>query len=195
MIDPAAGARSRNAAATREAILLSARKRFAREGYDGASLREISADAGVDAALISRYFGGKDELFNEVLAIACKPNVDVFTGDPATFGERAARILLDDPIDSMKLDMLLIMLRSAGSPKAAEAVSACGRQEFFARFETWLGGPHAATRARLAAAMMMGVSLLRMIDGGRDLKGADADLFRRRLADVLQRCLAPAEAA
>ena len=60
--------RKRNAAATRAAMLDAAVCRFARDGYDGASVRDIAADAGVDAALVSRYFGGKEELFNEVLA-------------------------------------------------------------------------------------------------------------------------------
>ena len=36
-------ARQRNAAATRAAILQSARRAFARAGYDGAGVREIAA--------------------------------------------------------------------------------------------------------------------------------------------------------
>src|SRR5215470_4763426 len=60
--------RRRNAAATREAILLSARRAFARAGYDGAGLREIAADAGVTAILVNRYFGSKEGLFAEVIA-------------------------------------------------------------------------------------------------------------------------------
>ena len=58
MAPPLTPSRARNAAATRAAILQAARRRFAREGYDQTGLREVAADAGVDAALISRYFGG-----------------------------------------------------------------------------------------------------------------------------------------
>src|SRR5882724_11600433 len=61
-------ARHRNAAATREAILTSARRAFARAGYDGAGVREIAAAAGVTAMLVNRYFGSKEQLFAEVLA-------------------------------------------------------------------------------------------------------------------------------
>ena len=61
-------ARRRNAAATREAILISARRAFARAGYDGAGVREIAAGAGVTAMLVNRYFGSKERLFAEVLA-------------------------------------------------------------------------------------------------------------------------------
>src|SRR3569623_1871237 len=57
--------RLRNAAATRQAILDSARRHFAREGYDNVGLREIAGDAGVDPALVCRYFGGKEHLLKE----------------------------------------------------------------------------------------------------------------------------------
>ena len=57
------GPRPRNAAATRTAILDAARERFAAESYDDVGMRDIARDVGVDAALISRYFGSKDDLF------------------------------------------------------------------------------------------------------------------------------------
>jgi AcrR family transcriptional regulator len=59
--------RKRDAEATRAAILQAAKDHFARSGYDGAFLRDIAADAGADAALINRYFGGKDGLFAAAL--------------------------------------------------------------------------------------------------------------------------------
>ena len=59
--------RRRDAEATRKAILEAAKIHFARSGYDGAYLRDIAVDAGVDAALINRYFGGKEGLFAELL--------------------------------------------------------------------------------------------------------------------------------
>src|ERR1700756_6079527 len=55
--------RPRNAAQTRADILSAARRRFATEGYEPTTLRAIAADVGVDAALVSRYFGSKQDLF------------------------------------------------------------------------------------------------------------------------------------
>ena len=55
--------RPRNAAQTRTDILSAARRRFATEGYERTTLRAIAADVGVDAALVSRYFGSKQDLF------------------------------------------------------------------------------------------------------------------------------------
>jgi len=55
--------RPRNAAQTQADILSAARRRFATEGYEPTTLRAIAADVGVDAALVSRYFGSKQDLF------------------------------------------------------------------------------------------------------------------------------------
>jgi AcrR family transcriptional regulator len=55
--------RPRNAAQTRADILSAARRRFGAEGYDRTTLRAIAADVGVDAALVIRYFGSKQDLF------------------------------------------------------------------------------------------------------------------------------------
>ena len=49
--------RRRNAAATRQAILESAREAFTRYGYDGVGLREIAQNAGVTAMLVNLGIG------------------------------------------------------------------------------------------------------------------------------------------
>jgi AcrR family transcriptional regulator len=48
---------------TRDAVLAAARTAFAERGFDGATIRGIAADAGVDPALVHHYFGNKDKLF------------------------------------------------------------------------------------------------------------------------------------
>src|SRR6188474_2761126 len=60
--------RQRNAAATRQAIMQSARRAFAKAGYAGAGVREIAHGAGVTAMLVNRYFGSKERLFAEAVA-------------------------------------------------------------------------------------------------------------------------------
>jgi AcrR family transcriptional regulator len=55
--------RPRDAAQTRADILAAARNRFATEGFERTTLRTIAADVGVDAALVIRYFGSKQDLF------------------------------------------------------------------------------------------------------------------------------------
>src|SRR6266568_1912295 len=65
-----AGRRRRDAVATRRALLESARGRFTRLGYDRTTLRDVAADAGVNIALIKRYFDSKEGLFKAALASA-----------------------------------------------------------------------------------------------------------------------------
>ena len=48
--------------ATREAILEAAETEFAACGYEAASTRRICARAGVNVALVNRYFGSKENL-------------------------------------------------------------------------------------------------------------------------------------
>lgn len=51
----------------RAAILDAAYRVFAREGYERASIDEIAADAGVAKPTIYNHFGGKEELFRQVI--------------------------------------------------------------------------------------------------------------------------------
>lgn len=55
--------RPHNAAASRAALLGAAREVFREFGYERATTREIGERAGVDPALIARYFGSKENLF------------------------------------------------------------------------------------------------------------------------------------
>jgi AcrR family transcriptional regulator len=55
--------RARDSEATKRSILAAAQKRFAREGYERATVRAIAADAGIDPALVIRYFKSKEKLF------------------------------------------------------------------------------------------------------------------------------------
>ena len=58
--------RPRDASRTKRALLEAAEELFGRHGYERTTLREIGEQAGVDAALIARYFGNKASIY-----IAC----------------------------------------------------------------------------------------------------------------------------
>lgn len=92
----------RDAQATRDRLLQSARRRFAVLGYERTTTRDIAADAGVNISLINRYFGSKEGLYVEVLNEAKR----LFT-QPAT-----------DPADRGDvLDMLLASLKPEAWPE------------------------------------------------------------------------------
>ena len=56
-----------DSAVTRQVILAAARELFAAHGVDGVSVRRIAAEAGVNHALVHRYFGTKDEMVGAIL--------------------------------------------------------------------------------------------------------------------------------
>lgn len=60
--------RPHDSAASRAALLEAARAVFRERGYERATTREIGERAGVDPALIARYFGSKERLY--VAAVA-----------------------------------------------------------------------------------------------------------------------------
>jgi TetR/AcrR family transcriptional regulator len=65
---PDPGERLRDYTRTRQRILDAALAEFAGKGYAGARVREIAQRAGVNTQLISYYFGGKEGLYNELMA-------------------------------------------------------------------------------------------------------------------------------
>jgi AcrR family transcriptional regulator len=60
------GPRRSGARSTRERILDCAERLFAEQGFHAVSVRDITAAAGVDVALINYHFGGKQALFEDV---------------------------------------------------------------------------------------------------------------------------------
>ena len=85
--------RTRNAAATRNAILHSALAAFSRHGYDGIGVREIAQTAGVTGVLVNRYFGSKEELFSAVVELAFADN-SLFQGDCTLLAQRLASTIV-----------------------------------------------------------------------------------------------------
>lgn len=180
------GPRPRNAAATRTAILDAARERFAAESYDDVGMRDIARDVGVDAALISRYFGSKDDLFLAALD-SCGDGSALMSGEKSEFGARVAHEIVFEPKKAEKLKGMSIMLRSIGSTKASDMVQTTCSRRFFGPLEEWLSGTDASVRARVLAGFIMGMSISRELGGGSfDLSPEDCERMRDRLAGILQ---------
>ncbi|MBQ1444459.1 MAG: TetR family transcriptional regulator [Renibacterium sp.] len=109
---------------TKDLILEAARIRFAQEGFDAVSLRQIARDAGVDAALVHHYFGSKDELFAACVALPMDPAkvLGHLAGTPV---EQRAEVILRtilDLWDSPARTAMLAMVRSALNSDAQAAL-------------------------------------------------------------------------
>ena len=55
-----------NPTSTKERILAAAEALFAQRGFDGASLRQLTASAGVNLAAVNYHFGSKEKLVEQV---------------------------------------------------------------------------------------------------------------------------------
>jgi len=64
---------TRNGERRRDRILTAAERLFSEAGIDGVSMREIAAEADVQLALISYYFGTKQELYRAVFRRRIEP--------------------------------------------------------------------------------------------------------------------------
>ncbi len=59
---------NRDPESTRAALKAAARSLFARQGYEGTTIREIGKRSGMNMAMINYHFGGKQGLFSTIMA-------------------------------------------------------------------------------------------------------------------------------
>ncbi|HTO72122.1 MAG TPA: TetR family transcriptional regulator [Myxococcota bacterium] len=177
-------ARRRNAAATRAAILASARRAFAHAGYDGAGVREIARGAGVTAMLVNRYFGSKEALFAEVVADTMANPVILV--DPVLRSASPGRAIAEALVEltekgAAPLDGFRVMLASTANARAAEIARGEIEKHHQKTMTAALRGKLAPERAALVLSLVAGVQVMRQMIG----LSALADAERRHLARLL----------
>lgn len=187
--------RRRSADATRAEILAAARRRFVDESYENVGLRDIAKDVGIDVALVSRYFGSKEALFRRVLEhdhdhhekfdIVLPP--EEVPGYIVSLMEQK-----DEDEDREHIEHLLISLRSASSPAAAEIIREKLHDDVLAPFARLIGGKDAETKASMVLAILLGTTVLRsMLTVDALCKGDSGDM-RARLTRLFDAALSDA---
>ena len=111
---------------TREAITRAARAQFSELGYDRTTIRGVAREAGVDAALVIRFYGSKDALFREVMALppaAAEALERIADGPRETVGRRLAELIVGLLENPETRAIVLGRIRAASShPEAAALV-------------------------------------------------------------------------
>jgi AcrR family transcriptional regulator len=153
--------RKRNAENTQALILLASRVVFTRDGYT-AGVREVAIEAGVNVALVNRYFGSKEELFLKAVGDEFD-FAPLLNGPRRQLGLRLADYALNKPKTAH--DPILILLRSASHPVALALFRDLVDQRFVAPLAQWLGGKDARERATLIASELLGLAFLRDVVG------------------------------
>ncbi|RSM47608.1 TetR/AcrR family transcriptional regulator [Amycolatopsis balhimycina DSM 5908] len=178
---------------TREKILDAARHRFAELGYDGATVRGIAADAGVNAALLHHFFGGKQELFAAAMNLPVNPAslvASILAGPRESLGERLVRAFLAVWAAPEGRTPFIAMLRAAATN---EQVALMMRQFIERTVLAEVARALDVPRVRVTgiAAQMIGVALLRYVIKLPPLVQASDDEIVEMLAPVAQYYLAP----
>ena len=178
---------------TRGEIVAAAARCFARAGYDATSTRQVAADAGVDPALVRRFFGGKEELFTEVAAALIDPDrvvTAVAAGAADQAGERLLRYFLALLGDVQQPGPLLGVVRSAvTSEQAAHALRIFLAQRVLGGIAEALHIDQGEVRAALAASQLVGIAVSRYAVRLPSLAAADDEQVIGWVAPVLQHYL------
>jgi AcrR family transcriptional regulator len=154
-------ARRRRSDATRAAIRTAARERFAADGYERATIRAIAADAGIDPAMVIRYFGTKERLFVAAAEFELRlPDVDSVPRDQV--GMLLARHFLTHWEHD---ESLTALLRSAVThPAAADRMREIFTGQVVGLAARLCPDPaQAPARAGLAASQILGAALCRFV--------------------------------
>ncbi|MBA8923213.1 AcrR family transcriptional regulator [Kutzneria viridogrisea] len=172
----------RDAAATRLKLLIAARTLFLQHGKDAVGLRAIAAQAGVDVMLIRRYFGGKQQLFDEATAFG-----DHLAGqwqrDLPEIVDWLLRVTTTDDLE--RHPTLFALLRSSGDPAVTERVNQRVDEVVTRPLAARIELPDAELRADLVCAMVIGLGVMRTVLGKDPLCGATAEELREPLTEVL----------
>ncbi|MGC1548160.1 MAG: TetR family transcriptional regulator [Rhodanobacter sp.] len=154
--------RTRDSGQTRERILTAARARFSQHSYESVGTRDVAGDAGVDAALVNRYFGSKEKLFAEVIegGFHVEEHLPEHLDDLGTY--LVAQVLDDaDSTEPAPFDALRVLLHATGNPAIAAMVSARFHAEFVTPLARLLRGRDAEVRAALIASYVIGLATMR----------------------------------
>lgn len=170
---------ARDAQDTRARLLRGARQLFASKGFEQTTVRAIAAEAGVDAAMVMRYFGSKEGLLAEAVEIdLALPRLQAAAGTGAALIRHFAARWEGPEAD----DLLRVLLRSAATnPAARDRMRAVlGAQVAAAIAEVARDKATVPVRAALVASQVLGLAFCRYV-----LELPEPDLTDERTVEVL----------
>ncbi|MFI0444520.1 TetR family transcriptional regulator [Actinomadura sp. 6N118] len=175
---------------TRTAILTAARRRFASDGYERATIRAIAADAGIDPSMVMRYYGSKDGLFAAATDIDLRlPDLTAVPRERA--GQTLARHFVERWEGALADEVLIVLFRSAiTNETAAERLrTVFGSQVAGALAPAVTDPAELPARAGLVSTQLLGVALCRYILRLPPVVALDVDTLVASLAPTIQRYL------
>jgi AcrR family transcriptional regulator len=178
---------------TRDRILASARKLFARNGIDNTSIRSIATSAGVDAALVHHYFGTKRQLFAAAIHIPIDPMQVIGPMREAPIDELGVRIpsLLLPLWDSEIGSGLIATLRSLLAGSEVSLIRSFLQEVIGAEIGSRVDDPPGSgpVRVQFVASQLVGVVMARYILELEPFKSLPVEQIAQTIGPNLQRYL------
>ncbi len=144
---------------TKAVILAAARERFGASGFQAATIRAIAADAGVDPAMVMRYYGNKDKLFAAAADFDLK-----FPDFAGTERTQVGRSLVRHFLERWEDEALVILLRSsATNAEAAQRMREIFGIQLQPLVASFVPASEAGVRAGLIATQILGMALCRFV--------------------------------
>jgi AcrR family transcriptional regulator len=177
---------------TRTALIEAARAVFAENGYDGATVRAIATRAGVDAAMVNHWFGGKEGLFAKaVLQLPFDPMelLEILRDGPDDeLGARIVRTFITR-WDGAGGGYFVALIRSVAGHEQAGHVLRDFFQKFFTSLISSMGSDRVSLRMTLCASQMVGLGMVRYVAKFEPFATEDVEVLVRAVAPNLQRYL------
>ena len=158
---------------------------FAEHGYNAATTRQIAAAAGVDAALIARYFGSKEGLYLAIVE-ASRSSFE-FQPEP-TYARAVTRTLLARWLQNGGEPVAACIVRPQVSERARKRLIRLLRDRFLTPFAASLPDTdpeRAALTAELVAAALAGIALARSTGSLSRVEAASEEAIADLLAEIL----------
>lgn len=178
---------------TRPQVLEAARELFGAQGYEGTTLRAVAARAGVDPALVVRFFGGKEGLFAAVLELAApvpSAMAQVLAARDAAAGERVVRTYLGLWDDARIAATMRSLMRAAiGSDRAAEMLRDFITGKALGAGITSGERSDAQLRFTLVASQLVGMAAARYVLRAEPMASLDTEDIVRLYEPTVQRYL------
>jgi AcrR family transcriptional regulator len=165
--------RARDAAATKQALLAAAQSLFGERGFEATTIRDIGDRAGVDPALIARYYGSKADLY--IAAVVAEAQSDqtelehlsdaaealIARTDRHGLGPVTQALIRSDTSEEIRQAAQAHLTRRIVTPLAADI----GKR----------GLDRAELRAEISASALFGINLARALGWFPQLQGAPKD--------------------
>ncbi|MGZ0151250.1 TetR/AcrR family transcriptional regulator [Kribbella sp. WER1] len=171
----------------RPSILRAARKAFARESYEKVTLRGVAADAGVSAALIVKYFGSKEALFEQVADFSEAAQL-LLAAPNERLGEHAVRTIVEYRRENDQ-DLLVRVVFAAGKGDERAQIREHFRDQVTRAFVARLTGPDAALRGALITAHLVGLGALLALDKTGPTAAASPETIAALYAPAIQQLI------